>query len=322
MITALQRQDEEELATIASDQFSYVLPESPVLAELPMGDFDDFRSAEAVIVVTDQSADGLTLTGLATWNRHSLGVHWQFEVEEDQVSVLHVTAAQLPEATRKEAEEALRMLLDEVGFATFGSTRDGTGRTHPQGTLRRTSMGHGHYVLSEWTVGGAGRIGWINKDEKLPDPHVYRSLRSPESGEHDCRSTYAKVTSHLDLTLGWDDDSYQKATASFHAAPYRWDAVTWLTENLDLVDRAKPRISGTLTLTGPDGAVVSTEEITVKGDKQPFPLAFTREFALADRPVGRYTLTFTDAVKSGGYSPSGGTTVELKDHAITFTVGA
>ncbi|WP_253891148.1 hypothetical protein [Actinokineospora diospyrosa] len=323
-VDALRERDEGALADVTSDNFVFVAPDLGDAGGLPMGDLGAFLSAEVMLVVTGQSEDGLTLTGLASWRRHFVGVRWTFQVEDEKVAELLIARASLAEADRAEAESQLRELTHQAGIVTFETAHDSNGRTHAQGTLRRTTVGSDHYRVSEWTVGALGGISWIVTDEKLTDPDVYRSLRSPESGEHDDSAKYLKIKSHLDLVLGWDDDSYQKATVSFHGTPQRWDAVMWLPENLTLVDRAVPSMSGTLTLTGPDGSVVSTEKITVKGTGTPYPLSFTREFALADLPLGRYTLAFTDAVKTGGYQPGSTASdrVHMQDHTITFTVGA
>ncbi|MEV7121142.1 hypothetical protein [Kitasatospora griseola] len=79
-----------------------------------------------------------------------------------------------------------------------------------------------------------------------------------------------------------------------------------------MIDRAAPRLTGTLPLSAPDGAVISTEQIAVKGEEPPYLLRFTREFALAD------------TVKTGGNSFNGqyDMTVDLTRYAITFDVGA
>ncbi|MGW6950175.1 hypothetical protein ACWGHD_25055 [Streptomyces xanthophaeus] len=137
----------------------------------------------------------------------------------------------------------------------------------------------------------------------------------------------SKLISHLRLDLGWQD-TYQKATVRYHAMPYYWDALAWFNERLSLADEYKPRVKGTLTLTGPptltapEGKVISTEEITVKASKLPYPLDFTREFPLADLPPGTYTLTLANAVKTGGkWSNQYATTIKLKDHTLTFAVG-
>ncbi|GAB2722682.1 hypothetical protein [Kitasatospora kifunensis] len=158
-------------------------------------------------------------------------MQWQFNVEENQASGLHITEAQLPEAKRKEAETALRELISAMGMIiTFETARDGAGRTHPRGMVRRTSMGGDYYGLSEWTVGALGKIGWIATGEKLPDAHVYRSLRSPESGEHYDRSKYAKVASQWPVALGPLTTTVTAATDGHlppcrsypNAGPTRW----------------------------------------------------------------------------------------------------
>ncbi|WP_156892937.1 hypothetical protein [Actinokineospora enzanensis] len=325
-VDALRERDNRVLADATSDDFMFITSDFDDDADLLMGNLSEFLHAEAVLAVTDQSADGLTLTGLTSWCLHFVGVRWTFEVEDEKVERLNIARVSLAEADRAQADAELRGLVEQARIETFETARDSNGRTHTRGKLRRTSMGHGHYKVSAWTVGALGGISWIITDERLSDPDVYRALRSPESGERTDSERYHKVESHLDLILGWDDDSYQKATVSFHATPLRWDAVMWLSENLHLVDAAVPVVWGTLTLTGPDGNVVSTEEVTAKGAKPPYPLSFTREFALADLPLGRYTITFTNAVKAGGYGAHGedaaSARINMADYTITFTVGA
>ncbi|MFJ2591217.1 hypothetical protein [Streptomyces sp. NPDC087538] len=132
-----------------------------------------------------------------------------------------------------------------------------------------------------------------------------------------------KASLRLSLTLGWDSDDYQKAVVSIEAKSWYWDAVCWKSEGHRLVDRSVPRVTGTLTLTDPDGAVIGTEEIMAKGVKPPYPIFFTREFALAGLPAGRCTVALTGAVKTGGFQFSGDdSTVKLDDRHIAFDVGA
>lgn len=94
-----------------------------------------------------------------------------------------------------------------------------------------------------------------------------------------------------------------------------------------MADEFIPALTGALTLTGPDGSVVSTERITAGGGRRPYTMTFTREFSLRDRLTGTYTLSLTDAVKTGGAHTrtagrrTGKDEVRLKDHTLTFTVG-
>ncbi|MFF4694394.1 hypothetical protein [Streptomyces chattanoogensis] len=53
----------------------------------------------------------------------------------------------------------------------------------------------------------------------------------------------------------------------------------------------------TITLTGPDGAVVAIEDIVVTGETVPYELVAVREFE--DLPMGTYRVTVT-GVKTGG----------------------
>ncbi|KPC65216.1 hypothetical protein [Streptomyces chattanoogensis] len=59
----------------------------------------------------------------------------------------------------------------------------------------------------------------------------------------------------------------------------------------------EPTVNITITLTGPDGAVVATEDIAVAGKTVPYDLVAVREFE--DLPMGTYRVTVT-GVKTGG----------------------
>ncbi|MFF3863300.1 hypothetical protein [Streptomyces sp. NPDC002209] len=329
-ITALHGQNRRAMAGAVSRGFSYMASSvHPKLVEREdSGDIDKFWDTSPLLAVTGQSSDGLALTGLAHWYHGPVEARWEFTVSERVVEGLRITTeVELTSADVREAQAELKRLAEQGEAAEYATVRDRAGHTHLPGTVRRMALG-GTYFLHRWGPGAAGGIDWINTGVKLPDAHVYRSLRSPESGEDTCKSTGSKVTSHLELTVGWSEDSYQKASVSFHAKPYFWESVAYLEERFNLVEEVKPRITGTLTLTGPDGVVVSSEKITVKGTRPVYPLSFSREFALAHLPAGSYTLAFAKALKTGGYRTrvdgreTGRTRVRLKDHVLTFTVGA
>ncbi|WP_424215912.1 hypothetical protein ACN20G_27595 (plasmid) [Streptomyces sp. BI20] len=293
---------------------------------------DVFLSTRSTVLLHDQSADGLTLTGLAVRRDEGVPVRWVFTPVGGKVGVLDVDSnVTLPNSFWGEAlpllEKALRQ-AEEPDAEEFDTPEGPSGEKHPRGTLRRREMWSTQYV-HEWTAGALGGIDWINTGRKAGDA-VHASFRSPASGRHDDRGHtggVSSVSSDLTVELRWDGDGYQKAAVSFAAKPYMWESVCWLGENVDLVDKYIPVIRGTLTLTGPDGTVIATEALTAKGVKPPYELSFTREFALKDRPVGTYTLAFTDAVKTGGRRTTDGANhtgkdeVRLRAHVLTFTVG-
>ncbi|MCX5204071.1 hypothetical protein OG897_21785 [Streptomyces sp. NBC_00237] len=260
-----------------------------------------------------------------------IDVRWVFTVNEGKVSRLAVTRdVTLPHEFKKEVIVELTKQLVRGSAGTepdtdFDRPVARNGESHPRGCARRMDG----YVYG-WGPGALGAIDWINTLENASDPVVYRTFRSPASGEHIDKTSKRRthrVDSHLSAELRWDSDGYQKLWTAFSAEPSHWNAVAWCSEWVRLVDRAIPRVTGTLTLTGPDGAVASTEEVTAKGARPPYPLRFEREFALDDVPSGTYTLTFTHAEKTGGsYSQDGAVgdldRVTLRNHTLTFNVGA
>ncbi|MFE6662984.1 hypothetical protein ACFVFH_05380 [Streptomyces sp. NPDC057697] len=299
---------------------------SPVFAS-SAGDLDDLlRQFTAFVPVKEQNG-GLSLTGLATQTRMTVPVKWSFTVEYGRVGRLEIEqGADMSGANGREALTELRERIPaRAAEALFARSHDADGRTHPAGTARRMRLGE-HLFVHTWTVTGRGSVDWVITSEKADDD-TYRSLRSPASGHHDDRGGGPKlvssVSSHLGLALGWDGAGYQKATVSFWAKPYYWEAVKWNAEYLNLSHEYIPQLTGTLTLTGPSGAVVSSESVTVSGGKVPYEMEFSREFALGELPTGTYTLTFADAWKKGGtWANKRHDQVHLKDHALAFDIGA
>ncbi|MGW7276521.1 hypothetical protein ACWGH5_39255 [Streptomyces sp. NPDC054864] len=251
----------------------------------------------------------------------STAVRWVFTLAGSKVGALAVTSGvKLPSAFQVEViNEQLNtgetLPMEDI-LGQSGQARE----PHPRGMLQRREFRGAQYVY-RWGPGKAGDVDWIHTGEKATGA-VYASYRSPASGRHDDRADndLSSVSSDLTAELGWDGDGYQKAAVSFAAKPYMWESIQWMGETWPLVDESKPVIKGTLTLTGPDDTVISTEVITTKGQKPPHEMAFTREFALKNQPPGTYTLAFTKAVKTGGRRGSKAR-VGLSDHVLTFTVG-
>ncbi|MFK0238062.1 hypothetical protein [Streptomyces vinaceus] len=321
-VTALNTQDPAMFAAVVTENFQYDDEE-----EQAGGDV--FLATRAAIVINDQNTDGLTITGIALRHDTATPVRWAFIPRDGKIARLAISdSVDLPDSFWDEAVAELEQRQGGDAGPDSARLTGMNGATHLRGALRREGLGSHRYVM-RWGPGALGGVDWINTGEKADDD-VYRSFRSPSSGDHDDRAAVGKissVSSHLELKLGWDGDDYQKATAAFWSKPYRWESVAWLPENLRMSDEFVPALTGTLTLTGPDGSVVSTEKITASGGMPPYLMTITREFSLRDQPTGTYTLTFTDALKTGGAHTrtagqrTGRDEVRLKDHRITFTVG-
>ncbi|MFH8692494.1 nuclear transport factor 2 family protein [Streptomyces anulatus] len=306
-IESLNDRDEKAFAEAVHEKFTYTHGEEE-------GDAAGFYTAHIQFVVTDQSSDGFTLTGVMLKTDDEVAVRLTF------FPAGYASVGKLGIAT--DVEIPSDSFIDALAHL-------GGGRAQAKpavGTLRRLKLGD-HYFVHRWGRGAMGSADWINTGEKAPDPDVYQSFHSPAHGEQTDEVRVSRVVSRLSVDLGWDG-TYQKATARFHATLSFWEAVKWLPENLRLAGTSIPKITGTLTLTGPPtltvpgGTVISTEEITVTGSKPPYPIDFTREFPLTGLPLGTYTLTLANAVKTGGYwSSKYNTTIAIKDHTISFTVG-
>lgn len=306
-IDSLNARDERAFAEAFDGTFTYTCGEE--------GDAAGFYPVHTQFVVTDESSDGCTLTGVMLKAGDPVAARLTF------VPWGYGSVAELGVSTDVEIPDD--SFIDALGHLDSG------GRAEPKpavGTLRRLKLGS-HYYVHRWGRGGMGSADWINTGEKASDPDVYQSFHSPAHGEQTDEVRVSRAVSRLSVDLGWDG-TYQKATARFHATLSFWEAVTWLSEKYRLAGDSIPKITGTLTLTGPptltapDGNVISTEEITVTGSKPPYPIDFTREFPLTGLPLGTYTLTLTNAVKTGGYwSSKYNTTIGLRDHTLSFTVG-
>ncbi|MGE7391593.1 nuclear transport factor 2 family protein [Streptomyces sp. NPDC004126] len=272
-----------------------------------------FMTVRSAIAIHHQDAEGLTVRGLYRQGHQNAPVRWAFTPRDGKIAELVITKDDdFPSGFFNEADPELERCL---GRGTPYRT-DSDGKPRPLLALRREKLGS-HLYVTRFSHSGL----WVNTGEKA-DGDVHRSYRSPSSGDHDDRSRVSSVSSHLDLRLGWDGDDHQMATVSYWAKPYYWDAIKWCPERLRLDDSAIPTITGTLTLTGPGDTIVSTENITINGGHVPYERTFTRTIALADTPSGTHTLTFTQAVKTGGTGTNkGADKVELSDHTLTFTVG-
>ncbi|MFD9457810.1 hypothetical protein ACFWBC_32565 [Streptomyces sp. NPDC059985] len=303
-IDSLNARDERAFADAVIANFVYTCGQDK-------GDAADFYTSHTQFVVTEQSRDGRTLTGVMIRSGEPTAARWKFEPRFKDVVELDI--------------DATVELSDDVFAAAMGQFDFGANRSTPAGSLRRMTLGDDHYVHS-WGRGALGRYDWINTGEKANGP-VYRSYHSPADGDQSDEVRISKVYSRLSVDLGWED-THQKATVRFNATLKYWDAVAWLDERMRLADETVPVIKGTLTLTAPptltvpDGKIISSEGITLRGHRPPYALDLTREYSLAGLTPGTYTLTLTDAVKTGGYwTTKYNTTVKLKDHTLTFPIG-
>lgn len=324
-VTALVGQDADAFRDAVTERFTYS-------SEDESADADEFLATRSTIVLHDQSPDGMDLTGLAVRRDLGITVRWVFSVTNGKVRALAVASdVELPNTFWDDAAPALEKASEapsKPAGKDFQRPVGPDGESHPRGALRVQPLGDTWWV-HRWGPTGRGSAGWTYTGEKAPNP-VHAAFRSPASGRHDDRGHIggvSSVSSDLTVELRWDNDGYQRAAVSFTATPYMWESVCWLGENLELVDQYVPTLKGTLTLTGPDHTVVSTELITVKGGKPPYGLPFTRNFPLKELPTGTYTLAFTDGVKTGGRRSTDGKNntgkdeVRLRDHVLTFTVG-
>ncbi|MFI5531186.1 hypothetical protein ACIA8O_21915 [Kitasatospora sp. NPDC051853] len=309
-IDALNTRDERAFADAVTDKFTYTFDEET-------GSAADFFTTFTGFVMTSQSSDEHTLTGVMLNADEEVAAQWKFTAPAfTQVTGLTIgTDVEIPD---RDFTEALHELDAAARLADT-----------PVGTLRRKVMVRDEYYVYRWGRGAGGAIDWINTGEKAPDPDVYKTFDNPADGDQSDKVRASKVNSRLSLSLGWDD-GHQKATVRFRAKPYYWDATVWLEENLALVDARIPVITGRLTLTGPstltapEGRVISSELVTIRDTTAPYLLELTREFPLKDLQPGTYTLTLTEAVKKGGFAFGGkyNTTIKMKDHVISFPVGS
>ncbi|MFI5529474.1 hypothetical protein ACIA8O_13135 [Kitasatospora sp. NPDC051853] len=271
----------------------------------------------------DQSEDGLTV-GLVACGRMGRAQSWAFTVEEGLVAGVVITPNEkIPQdfvlsANSRSSFHQVPVvdhekLAREEEARAFAETTDQDGRTHLRGTARRLDL-LGKYYVHLWDRGAGGTIDWINTGEQAVDPDVFRTAGSPASGDMVSKGGKSKLNSSLTVEVGWAD-TYQKATVRYAAKPYHADSLFWIEEN---VPGCTLRVTGTLTLTGPGGTVVSSETMTVESVKKPYLLSWSREFALADLPVGDYTLTLTRTVKTGGRWND---RLRVKPHSVTFRVG-
>ncbi|MFF0967905.1 hypothetical protein ACWDQO_16725 [Streptomyces sp. NPDC003703] len=312
--------------TAFNDQDDDRLPHLAPHFTTTAGSLQELRSHFTAFVAVAERDGGLTLDGFAAKGPRFASARWEFTVDDDWVEKLKITPDVPVDSDRMhEVMEELRENIPaRAAQAAFARVTDKEGRTHPKGTVRRLRLGE-HLLVHRWEKGACGDIDWIVTSEKA-DADVFRFVRSPSSGDHDDRGggarKYCSVSSHLELKLGWDGDGYQKATVSYWAKPYYWDAVKWYGEDRTLSEQYVPKVTGTLTLTGPDGTAVSTEPITVSGGQPPYERTFSREFDLGHLPPGTYTLTFGDAQKTGGSTAARGQDwVKLSDHSVAFTIG-
>ncbi|HWU08978.1 MAG TPA: hypothetical protein VN520_21785 [Streptomyces sp.] len=139
-------------------------------------------------------------------------------------------------------------------------------------------------------------------------------VRNPASGEKEFKGdngNYAKVGAVL--TTEVQDDEPQKVTVTYKVIPYLWDSVAWFGENNKLNPDFVPKMDIKLVLTGPDGAAVGSEDITVVSKDVPYPLTAERVFH--DLAPGTHKVTVS-GVKTGGRKTTDGRNRTGKDRVV------
>ncbi|MFH8411312.1 hypothetical protein ACH4FX_42125 [Streptomyces sp. NPDC018019] len=140
-------------------------------------------------------------------------------------------------------------------------------------------------------------------------------VRDPATGTKEFKGdngNYSKVKAVLTAEVGGDAEP-QKMTVTYEAVPYIWDSVAWFGENNKLNPEFVPKMDITLTLTGPDGATVSSEDITVVGKEVPYPLKAERVFR--DLTPGAHKVTVS-GVKTRGRKTTDGRNHTGKDRVV------
>ncbi|MGA5560624.1 hypothetical protein ACPCUV_05485 [Streptomyces platensis] len=228
------------------------------------------------------------------------------------------TADQQAEARAEREHQEREALSRNYCLAEGGSRR-------PLRTLRHRMRGDTAYV-EKCATGMLSKVDWVTTGMKA-DPGPFRTHRDPDSGTRTHKGdngNFSKVEASLTVDLGWAVQ-YQKATVTYRATPYLWESVAWFGENNKLAKGFEPTMKITMTLTGPDGAVVATEGITMTGETVPYDLVAVREFE--DLAMGSYRVTVT-GVKTGGRRTTDGARytgedrVELGEHAVEFAIGS
>ncbi|MFI9247936.1 hypothetical protein ACIGXF_36445 [Streptomyces sp. NPDC053086] len=134
---------------------------------------------------------------------------------------------------------------------------------------------------------------------------------------------HSKVKAVLTAEVG-EDAEPQKVTVTCEAVPYVWESVGWFGEYNKLNPEFVPKMDITLALTGPDGATVSSEDITMVGKEVPYPLKAERVFR--NLALGTYKVTVSGVKTPGrrttdGRNHTGRDRVALGEQSVEFTIG-
>ncbi|MFE2326895.1 hypothetical protein ACFXD5_23725 [Streptomyces sp. NPDC059385] len=285
----------------------------------------DWYASSRYLTLGEGSDQGLVVAGVEHRELGRFNARWTFSVEGDQVTEFAITTnVEVPLEAEALAYGDAELLEAEKLAASTCTAPDGS--LHPVGTLRLAQLGNRDYV-HRCGRGAIGVVDWINTGTRSDAGDALYTRRDPAEGSVTSlgdNGGYTKVESSLTVAVGWHD-SYQKATVTYLAVPYLWESVAWFAENNKKSPGYEPRMTITLTLTGPDGAVVSSEEITVVGQDVPYPLEAKREFH--NLVMGTYRVTVR-GVKTGGSKGSDGRSatgkdrVTLTEQSVEFTFGS
>ncbi|WP_086804013.1 hypothetical protein [Streptomyces caniscabiei] len=151
------------------------------------------------------------------------------------------------------------------------------------------------------------------------------TVRDPATGVKEFKGdngNHSKVKAVLTAEVGGDEP--QEVTVTYEAVPYIWESVGWFGENNKLNPEFVPKMDITLTLTGPDGATLSSEDITVVGQEVPYPLQAERIFR--DLASGTHKVTVSGVKTRGrrttdGRNHTGRDRVVLGEQSVELTIG-
>ncbi|MEU8139869.1 hypothetical protein [Streptodolium elevatio] len=211
--------------------------------------------------------------------------------------------------------------LDDLVPGQVLQCRDRVVDAHlPVGTLKVGELAGKRYVMR--CGAGPGRsVDWINTGRTDFEGHTVRDPASDLTVHKGDHGNFSRVKAALTGQVGWAGD-FQKLTATFEAVPQFWNELLWEDEGHEGIVTA---LSVTLTLTGPDGAVISSEPIAERqtGTRARIRYTFTRTFT--GLPVGECRLTVS-GVKTGGWRTRVGGKdtgrVVINEHAVTCTIGS
>ncbi|MYT29866.1 MULTISPECIES: nuclear transport factor 2 family protein [unclassified Streptomyces] len=284
--------------------------------------------------VGSETDGGTSVTGVSHCKKQSVhldprdldGVTWKFTVAGDKISQFEITTdVEVPfELVKQALGEADQLRQEKLARSTCTAS-DGT--KHPFGTLRRRRFGpDGQEQVQQCTVGMYGRVDWIETGIKVDPDKPFRTYRDPATGKKTFmgeKDRVSKVEAVLTADLGWDVE-LQKVTVTYEVIPYIWESIKWFGENNELAAGFEPKMDFTLTLTGPDGAMISSEDITVVGKKVPYPLKAERVFR--DLALGTHKVTASGVKTRGskttdGRNYTGNDKVVLSEQSVEFTIG-